>query len=63
MAASRIMDASSPSVIGAYEKRIAELEREKIRLTEQAETVVPSQGRLTEFIESALTFLSSPWNI
>ena len=32
----RIMDASSPSVIGAYEKRIDELERQKIRLAEQA---------------------------
>lgn len=59
----RIMDASSPSVIGAYEKRIEQLERQKIRLAEQAETAVPPQGRLTEFIEPALTFLATPWNI
>lgn len=60
---SRIMDASSPSVIGAYEKRIAELERETIRLAEKIEGVVPEQRHLTDFIEPALTFLSSPWNI
>ncbi len=59
----RIMDASSPSVIKAYEKRIGELERQTIRLTEQAEKAVPSQGRLSEFIEPALEFLASPWNI
>lgn len=59
----RIMNASSPSVIGAYEKRIVELERQKIRLTERAESAVPEAGRLTEFIEPALTFLANPWNI
>ena len=59
----RIMNASSPSVIGAYEKRIAELEREKIRLAERAGSAVPEAGRLTEFIEPALTSLASPWNI
>lgn len=59
----RIMNASSSSVIGAYEKRIAELEREKIRLAERAESAVPEAGRLTEFNEPALTFLASPWNL
>ncbi|MGB3166361.1 MAG: zinc ribbon domain-containing protein [Alteraurantiacibacter sp.] len=34
MLVGRIMDASSPSVIGAYEKRIEELEGQKIRLAE-----------------------------
>src|SRR6056297_789012 len=57
------MNASSPSVITAYEKRIGELERKKIKLAEQADSAVPDQGRLSEFIEPALTFLSSPWNI
>lgn len=31
----RIMDASSPTAIGAYEKRIEELERQKIRLADR----------------------------
>ncbi len=59
----RIMNSSSPSVIGAYEKRIEELEREKIRLAERAESAVPSEARLSEFIEPAMAFLASPWNI
>lgn len=59
----RTMNASSPSVIGAYEKRIAELEREKIRLAEMAESAAPEAGRLTEFIEPALALLANSWNI
>ena len=55
--------ASSPSVIVAYEKRIEELERTKIRLAEQAATAVPSKGHPSEFIEPALMFLTNPWNI
>lgn len=42
----RIVDAARPSVIGAYEERIKKLERQKIRLSEQAERIVPPQGRL-----------------
>ena len=53
------MDGSSQSVIGVYEKRIEELERNKIRLAEQ----VPSQGRLSEFIEPAPKFLANSCNI
>lgn len=63
MLVGRIMDASSPSVIGAYEKRIEELERQRIRLAEQDDAVVPSQGRLSEFIEPALAFLANHWYI
>ena len=57
------MDASSPSVTGAYEKRIEELERQKMRLAAQADSAVPPQGRLGEFIEPALAFLGNPWNV
>jgi site-specific DNA recombinase len=59
----RIVDASSPSVIQAYEKRIDKLEREKIKLGEQAAMKVPPKGRLEEFIEHALTFLGNPWKL
>ena len=59
----RIVEASSPSVIAAYESRIDKLEREKIKLTEAAEEIVPPQGRLDEFIEHALTFLANPWKL
>ncbi len=59
----RIVEAVSPSVIQAYEARIEKLERQKIRLADQAAQTVPPQGRLEEFIEHALEFLASPWNI
>ncbi|SMO99741.1 hypothetical protein SAMN06265173_1605 [Thalassovita litoralis] len=59
----RILDASSPSVVSAYEGRIAKLEREKILLSEKAVQVVPPKGRFEEFIELSLEFLSRPWNI
>ncbi|MFV0244633.1 MAG: hypothetical protein ACK5IB_06385 [Qingshengfaniella sp.] len=54
---------SSPSVIGAYEKHIEELEREKIRLAERAVLAVPSDARLSEFIDPAMAFLAIFWNI
>ena len=59
----RIVDASSPSVISAYEGRIAKLEREKILLAERAARTVPPKGRFEEFIELSLEFLSKPWNL
>ena len=59
----RIVDASSPSVVAAYEKRIEKLEREKLLLAEKAAQCVPPPGRLEEVIEPALAFLSNPWNI
>ncbi len=59
----RIMNSSSPSVIGKSEKRIEELEREKIRLAERSESAVPTKARLSEFFEPAMAFLASPWHI
>jgi len=44
-------------------RRIEVLEREKIRLAEWAESAVPSEARLSEFVEPALTFLANPWDI
>ena len=59
----RIVDASSPAVITAYEARIEKLERQKIRMREQPEQIVPPKGRLEEFIEHAMAFLANPWNL
>lgn len=59
----RIVDASSPSVIKAYETRIEKLEREKLRLEDKAENATGPRGHQSEFIEPALKFLASPWNI
>ena len=59
----RIVGADNPTVIGAYETRLAKLEREKFVLAEKAASAVPPKGRLGECIELALEFLSNPWNI
>ena len=59
----RIVESSSTSVISALEQRVEKLEREKFRLSEKAETMVPPKGRFGESIELAMKFLSSPWNI
>ena len=59
----RIVRASSPSVVSAYEARIEKLEREKIRLSEKAEQILPPKGHLKDFIEPAMAFLANPWNL
>ncbi len=59
----RIVDAGSTSVIAAYESRIEKLEREKLVLQDEAENGMQPRGHQIEFIEPALEFLSSPWNI
>ncbi len=52
-----------PSVISAYETRLTKLEREKFVLAEKEASALSPKGRLEEFIELSLQFLSSPWNI
>lgn len=59
----RIVEAKSPSVIAAYEKRIEKLERDKLVLAEKAEKPLPNEGRLEECIELSLKFLARPWEI
>ena len=56
----RIVDASSSSVVAAYEKRIAELERAKLVLEEQRQKVLPRAGAFDQLFELAMSFLSSP---
>ena len=61
----RIVDASSPRVVQAYEKRIDELENKKLIFAEKAaETAAPKHG-IDEMLELSLTFLANPlkiWN-
>lgn len=59
----RIVEATSPSVVSAYEARLAKLERQKIILSEKARKASPPKGQLEDFFELSLRFLSSPWNI
>ncbi len=59
----RIVEASNHSVVKAYEAKIEKLERQKIRLVDQAAQIVPPQGHQSTFIEPVMDFLASPWNL
>ncbi len=56
----RIVDASSDSVVGAYEKRIAQLERDKLTLAERREKIGGPQRSFDEMFELAFGFLANP---
>lgn len=59
----RIVDASSASVVSAYEKRLEKLEREKLLVEEKLAKNGKPRHTLEESFEHAMEFLSSPWNI
>lgn len=56
----RIIKATSASVISLYEKRIKQLEREKIVLKERTSKAALPQDRLEDCIEPAIWFASNP---
>lgn len=61
----RIVDATSPTVIAAYEKRIAAFESEKLIIEEKLNSSTGETGTCEELFERALQFLSNPlqlWN-
>lgn len=58
-----IVDAASRSVVQAYERRIAKLEREKAVLEERTASATDQPYTREESFELAMRFLSSPWNI
>jgi len=63
----RIVETSTPSVISAYEKRIAKMEREKLVLEEKLasgpQQGSKSGGTFDELFELAQAFLSNPCKI
>ncbi len=54
---------TNPALIGAYETKIATLDKSRPVLQEKASQTLPPKGRMEEFIEHALTFLASPYKI
>ena len=56
----RIVDASSASVVSAYEKRIGALESEKLVIEEKLSSVGKPVRTFEEMFEHALAFLSNP---
>ena len=59
----RVVDASSPRVIGAYEVKIDALEKEKLLLGEKLTQSGTPQRSFDEMFELACQFLASPWKI
>ena len=60
---SRILDTSNQTVIRSYEKKITELEREKITSVERLGKHAEPSGKAGEHLELALTFLANPWKL
>ncbi len=59
----RIVEADSPSIITAYEKRIEKMEREKLILDEKLSKQRPKAHTFEQLFEHACEFLSSPWKL
>lgn len=59
----RIVDASTESVIKAYEKRVHDLEMEKLVLQEKLASTGKSSGTFRQKFEPALDFLKNPQNL
>ncbi|MXP26088.1 hypothetical protein GRI39_08570 [Altererythrobacter indicus] len=56
----RIVDASSDSVVKAYEQRIAKLEREKLVWQEKSAKLGKPKHTFSEMFEHTLRFLANP---
>ncbi len=56
----RIVDAQSDAIVGAYEKRITELEREKQLLIESGKGMLQSKPSFERSFRTAITFLANP---
>ncbi len=56
----RIVESTNPTVIKTYEKRITELEKEKLLIEEKARSKGQPRNTFEDIIELSLTFLSNP---
>jgi site-specific DNA recombinase len=59
----RIVESENPSVIAAYEKNIARLERDKLILVDKLDQKAKPKHTPEEIFELSVKFLSSHWNI
>ncbi len=60
----RLMEATNPTVITAYEGKLSDLERSKTKLQDQlAQHSAPKSGTFGEKLEPALQFLANPWKL
>jgi hypothetical protein len=59
----RIIESDNPAVIAAYEKKVADLENQKLILSEQLEAEGKPHHAFEDMFELALSFLSNPWKL
>ena len=59
----RIVEAENSTVIGAYESRIAKLEKDKLLITEKLANLDNPRHGFDELFELSLKFLSNPWKL
>ncbi|MCV6621855.1 MAG: recombinase family protein [Cellvibrionaceae bacterium] len=59
----RIMNATSDAVIGAYEDKIANLEKSKVRLLDSLSYQAQSRGTGRELLELSLMLIANPWKL
>lgn len=59
----RIVDSHSQTAVSAYERRIANLEKEKLILVEKLATGTGPKRSFEEMFELAFTFLANPWKL
>ncbi|WP_409418310.1 recombinase family protein [Phenylobacterium sp.] len=59
----RIVDASVPSVIGAYEERVRKLEESKFLVLERMASGASPATSFRDTLRTALAFLASPWKL
>ncbi|MCG7492486.1 recombinase family protein [Thalassobius sp. Cn5-15] len=59
----RIVEADSPTIITAYEKRIEKMERTKLILDEKLEKQPAKAHTFEQLFEHAMQFLSNPWKL
>ncbi len=59
----RILGASSPAVISAYETKIGDLEASKARLRDQLDNREVNQANFNETLELSIQFLANPWKL
>ncbi len=59
----RIVDATNPRVIQAYENKIGKLEDQKIILREKAQKTGQPQYTFEQMFELSMLFLTNPWKI
>ncbi|MGE4430500.1 MAG: recombinase family protein [Sphingobium sp.] len=59
----RVVNASVPSVIAAYEERIRKLEESKLLVIERLDNTARPASRFDDALRTALDFLANPWNL